>query len=112
MKIRPKRILAALVAAGLSWPLANGYAADGYETQSNPKVWVKDSAITLKIKAELAAKRLSSAVHIKVDTDADGYVMLSGNARTQAEVQQATQIALAVPGVKSVDNQIRVKPDL
>jgi hyperosmotically inducible periplasmic protein len=111
VQIKLKRILVALMAGGLALPVVT-HSADGDTDRSKPKIWVKDSLITTKIKAELAAKRLSSAVHIKVDTDADGFVMLSGNARTQAEVDQATQIARAVQGVKSVDNQIKVKAEL
>ena len=112
MQFKSKRIVVALMAAGLALPVVTSYAADGDTDRSKPKVWVKDSVITTKIKAELMTKRVSSAVHIKVDTDANGHVMLSGNARTQAEVDQATQIARSVNGVTNVDNQIKVKADL
>ncbi len=111
MQIKPKRLFVALLAAGLALPVIT-YAADSDMDRSKPKVWVKDSIITTKIKAKLAAEHLASAVHIKVDTDANGYVMLSGNARTKAEVDQAAKIARGVEGVKNVDNQIEVKVDL
>ena len=111
MQIKPKRMLVALIAAGLALPAVT-YAADGDADRSRPRVWVKDSVITTKIKTQLTVKHPVSAVHIKVDTDANGFVMLSGNARTQAEADQAAQIARGVEGVKAVENQIRVKADL
>jgi len=49
--------------------------------RSHPKAFVKDSAITTKIKSKLAAEHITSLGHIHVDTDADGVVWLSGSAR-------------------------------
>lgn len=114
--MKPKLLITSMFAACMALPLA-GHAADGRDAdrtavKSSVKTWVKDSVITTKIKTELAAKKLSSAVHIKVDTDDKGAVLLSGNARTMAEVNQAESIARGVSGVTSVDNQIRVKADL
>jgi len=101
-----------MFAACMALPMA-GHAADDRDSdRSSPKVWVKDSVITTKIKSELAAKKLSSVVHIKVDTDANGAVLLSGNAKTMGEITQAETIARGVSGVTSVDNQIKVKADL
>jgi hyperosmotically inducible protein len=101
-----------MIAAGLAMPLIGNAQDNRTVDRSSPKVWVKDSVITTKIKAELAAKRLSSLAHIKVDTDAAGAVQLSGFARTQAEVSQAENIARGISGVTSVDNQLKVKADL
>ena len=110
MQINPQSILIAVVAGVLALPVIAH--ADGDTDRSHPMVWVKDSVITTKIKAELAAKHLASVKHISVDTDANGYVQLTGFARTQAEVEQAGRIARSVEHVKSVDNQIKVKADL
>ena len=71
---------------------------------------VKDSVITTKIKAEMATDKQVSAIHIKVDTDANGMVQLSGTAKSQAEADKAVSIANSVKGVTSVDNQIKVNP--
>jgi hyperosmotically inducible protein len=114
--VKTKLLITSMFAACMALPLA-GHAADGRdvdrtEVKSSVKTWVKDSVITAKIKTELAAKRLSSAVHIRVDTDDKGAVLLSGNARTMAEVNQAETIARGVSGVTSVDNQIQLKADL
>ena len=92
-------------------PIA-GYAADSDKERStdrsSPKDFVKDSVITTKIKARLAEEKLSSAVHIRVDTDNKGVVELSGTAKNQAEVDKAGSIARGVEGVVSVQNKIRI----
>lgn len=58
---------------------ATVYAADTDSTGT----YVKDSAITTKVKAKLAAKHMSTLTHIKVDTVANGAVWLSGKAPTK-----------------------------
>jgi hyperosmotically inducible protein len=87
------------------------YAADAEGTKAKTKEYVKDSVITTKVKAELAAAKLSSLVKIQVDTDNAGVVTLSGNTATQTAKDQAVSIARAVKGVTSVDNQIKVVAD-
>ena len=86
-----------------------GYTADSDMDRSHPKSYVKDSAITTKIKAKLAEENLTSTMHIKVDTDSNGVVWLSGTAKTLAEIDQAVTIARNTEGVKSVENHIKVK---
>ena len=110
--MKSKLMITSLFTACMALPIAAHTADDRDKDRSSPKVWVKDSVITTKIKSELAMKKLSSAVHIKVDTDDKGAVLLSGNARTQAEVDQAESIARSVKGVTTVDNRIQVKANL
>ena len=100
-----------LVVGALILPIA-GYSADSDSDRSSPKAFVKDSVITTKIKTKLAEEKLSSAVHIRVDTDKKGIVSLSGNARTQDDIDKAVAIARGVEGVTSVKNRIKVKADL
>lgn len=98
--------LASLVVIGaLAAPLAS-YAAD--KPAGAAKVWVKDSVVTTKIKAELAASKISSLAKVHVETDADGWVQLTGKVATQADKDKAESVAKAVEGVKSVDNQLMV----
>jgi hyperosmotically inducible protein len=99
-----------LLAAVLALPIA-GYTADGDTDRSSPKTFVKDSIITTKVKTELAEDKMSSLVHIKVDTDAKGQVSLSGTAATQAAIDRAVVIARGVKGVVSVQNDIKIKAD-
>jgi hyperosmotically inducible protein len=91
-------------------PVAS-YAADSDKDRSKPATFVKDSVITTKIKAKLAAEHLGSAKHISVDTDRDGVVWLSGTANSQAEVDKAVEIARKTEGVKSVKRDLKVQKD-
>ena len=86
-------------------------AEDSDADRSHPMAFVKDSAITTKIKTKLAADHLTSLGRIKVDTDKDGAVWLSGTARTQEAVDQALTIARGTEGVKSVHSDLTVKKD-
>jgi len=45
------------------------FAADSDIDTAKPGTYVKDSVITVKIKAKLAEEHLASVGHIKVDTD-------------------------------------------
>jgi hyperosmotically inducible periplasmic protein len=88
-----------------------GYTADSDADRSHPMTFVKDSVITTKIKAKLAADHPSSMKHIQVDTDKDGIVWLSGTANTQEEIDQAVAIARNTEHVKSVNSDIKIKMD-
>lgn len=81
------------------------YAADG----DSVKTELSDSVITTKVKAEFAKDKGVSATHIKVDTDSNGLVTLSGNAKSQAEADKAVTIAKNTKGVTSVKNDIVVQ---
>jgi hyperosmotically inducible protein len=98
------------VLSTLLTPIA-GYTADSDTDRAHPKTFVKDSVITTKIKAKLAEEKISSLVHIKVDTDKDGVVWLSGTAKTKAEADKAVSIARETEGVTSVKSEIKIKKD-
>ena len=87
-----------------------GNAEDRDKDRSSPSVWVKDSVITAKIKAEYAKDKQVSVRRIRVDTDDKGKVQLSGTARSKLEKRKAAEIARNIEGVVSVDNRIRVAP--
>jgi len=82
--------------------------ADSDADRSHPMTFVKDSAITTKIKTKLAAEKMSSLVNVEVDTDSAGAVVLSGKTKTQAEADKAYAIARDTEGVKSVTSKIQV----
>jgi Predicted periplasmic or secreted lipoprotein len=85
--------------------------ADGDTDRTHPVSFVKDSIVTAKIKAKLAAEHMGSLAQIKVDTDAHGAVELSGYARTEAQAEKAVQIAKATEGVTSVHSSVTIKKD-
>jgi hyperosmotically inducible periplasmic protein len=78
---------------------------------SHAKAFVKDSAITTKVKAKHAAEHITSLGRIHVDTDKDGVVWLSGSASTQEAADKAEAIARETEGVKAVHSQIKIKKD-
>jgi hyperosmotically inducible protein len=73
--------------------------------------YVKDSVITTKVKAKLAEKHLTTLTKIRVDTDENGVVWLSGRAPTQDARDLAALIAKNTDGVNAVHNDIAVQPD-
>ena len=91
-------------------PVAS-YAADSDTDRSKPAAFVKDSVITTKIKTKLAAEHPASAKHIKVDTDKNGVVWMTGTANSQDEVDKAVAIARDTEGVKSVNSHVKVRKD-
>ena len=110
--MKSKLALAGLIAGALMIP-ALGHAEDkATDTdRTRPVTFVKDSAITTKVKTQLAAKHLRSLAQIHVDTDANGMVWLSGTARSQEEIDQAVSIAKGTERVRGVKNDLTVKKD-
>lgn len=105
------KLLTGLVIVGaLCAPLLS-HAAEGTADRKHPVAFVKDSVITTKIKTKLAAEKMSSLARIRVDTDANGMVVLSGTARSQDAVDKAELIARGVEGVVTVQNDIKIKKD-
>src|ERR1700748_3457488 len=88
--------------AAIPWAFADNSSSDHH--------FVKDSVITTKVKAKLAAKHLSTLTKVHVDTDENGVVWLSGKAPNQDAVDLATMLAKDTEGVKSVHNDIVVQP--
>ena len=99
-----------IIGASLA-PVASFCSDDADADRSHPKAFVKDSAITTKIKAKLAAAHLTSLARIHGDTDENGVVWLSGYARSQGEIDRAVSIAGATEGVKVVKNDLKIKKD-
>ncbi|HEY2560980.1 MAG TPA: BON domain-containing protein [Caldimonas sp.] len=70
---------------------------------------IGDAAITGKVKTALIADPDVKAMKIDVDTK-DHVVSLNGSADSQAHADKAVTIAKGVEGVKSVENNLAVKP--
>ena len=71
--------------------------------------YIDDTAITTSVKARFAENKSVDASSIRVET-LNGTVMLSGFAKNGTEKSTAESIARAVGGVKSVRNEIAVRP--
>lgn len=71
--------------------------------------YVSDSAITGEVKAKMLADKIVPSRHITVQTS-NGVVKLSGTIKKKAQSEQAEKIAKLVNGVKSVQNDLVVKP--
>ncbi len=100
------RALAFAVLAGATL-LSTGCAVSrGQETVGS---YVDDSAITASIKAKFVQDKVVSASSISVET-LNGTVQLSGFAKTAAEKSQAEDIARNTRNVRSVRNDIVVRP--
>ncbi len=77
--------------------------------QSTVGEYVDDATVTTRVKAKLADDPVVSAMSISVET-LRGTVQLSGFAKSRAEKSRAGEIAGATSGVKSVRNDIVVRP--
>jgi hyperosmotically inducible periplasmic protein len=76
---------------------------------STAGTYVKNSAITTKVKAKLAEKHISTLTKISVDTDKNGFVWLSGTAPTKDAKDLAEMITKDTDGVTGVHNNIVVQ---
>jgi hyperosmotically inducible periplasmic protein len=108
MSIRSTVTSLAVIAALLG---GTALAQDVDTNRDHPKAFVKDSVITTKVKTKLAAEHLSSLAHIRVDTDADGIVWLSGTAPTREAAKRAETVARDTEGVVSVKNGIQIRSE-
>ncbi len=77
--------------------------------QESVGAYIDDSAITSSVKARMVENTTVDAAAISVET-MKGTVMLSGFAKNTAEKSTAETIAMKVPGVVGVKNQIVVRP--
>ena len=77
--------------------------------QESVGAYVDDAAITTAIKAKMVESKAVDAGAIKVET-LNGTVMLSGFAKSSTEKSAAENIARDSKGVKSVQNNIAVRP--
>lgn len=77
--------------------------------QESVGAYVDDAAITTSLKARFVENTDVDASSIKVET-LNGTVMLSGFAKNSTERSTAESIARGVSGVKSVRNEIVVRP--
>ena len=78
-------------------------------THESAGEYVDDSVITTKVKTLLANDDFFKSFQISVETY-KGIVQLSGFVSSQADINKAVEVARGVKGVKSVKNDMRLKP--
>ena len=105
MKLTIRTTLAASIAAIVL--LTAGCAVT--RGQESVGAYVDDSAVTTSVKARFVENKEVDASAISVET-LNGTVMLSGFAKNGLERSTAESIARKVNGVKSVRNEIVVRP--
>jgi osmotically-inducible protein OsmY len=101
-----RTLIAAAMTAVLMLGTAGCAVSRGQETVG---AFVDDAGITTLVKARFAESKLVSASSISVET-LNGTVMLSGFAKNSTEKSEAGRIAGDVKNVKSVRNEIAVRP--
>lgn len=104
MQIRTTLVAAMMAAALLT--TAGCAVSRGQQTVGS---YVDDAGITTLVKARMAESKLVSATSISVET-LNGTVMLSGFAKSATEKAAAENIARGVNNVKSVRNEIVIRP--
>ncbi|MCF8161159.1 MAG: BON domain-containing protein [Polaromonas sp.] len=104
MQIRTTLVAAMMAAALLT--TAGCAVGRGQETVG---AYVDDTGITTLIKSRMVESKLVSATSISVET-LNGTVMLSGFAKSLTEKSAAENIARGVNNVKSVRNEIVIRP--
>ncbi|PLR47958.1 molecular chaperone OsmY [Chimaeribacter arupi] len=77
--------------------------------EQSAKAYAGDSATTGEVKAKLLADDIVPSRNVKVITT-EGVVQLTGTVENQAQSERAESVAKAVDGVKSVKNDLQIKP--
>lgn len=104
--MRAHRYVVAVMVVALLAALA-AYAEE--PVKRSPGQYVDDKVITAKVKAALVEDPGVKALQIKVETY-EGVVQLSGFVDNPDQIPRAADIAKGVEGVKSVKNDLNVRP--
>jgi osmotically-inducible protein OsmY len=98
-----------LIAAALAVTLLTSAGCAVSRGQETTGQYIDDSVITAGVKTKMLDDERVAGTSITVET-LKGTVMLSGFAKSQAEKDAAASVAQSVDGVKSVKNEITVRP--
>lgn len=101
-----KALIAALLVAAT---LPGLVACSPSPTRQTVGEYTDDATITTRVKAALVEDPNVSAAQVNVETYR-GVVQLSGFVDSAANARRAAELARQVPGVRSVKNDIRTKP--
>ena len=101
-----RNTLAAAMTVAVLWGATGCAVQRGQQTVG---AYVDDAAITTSVKAKFVDSKVVAATAISVET-LNGTVQLSGFAKSQAEKNQAENIARNTKHVREVRNSIVVRP--
>lgn len=97
--------LKVVVASVLAFSMAG---CNVFRGESTAGEYIDDVSITSQVKYELLDSKKVDGLDVNVDVT-NGRVLLTGWASSPTERAKATELARAVKGVKSVDNQMKLK---
>ena len=109
MTVRTHRFTTALGAALMAAALLTATGCAVTRGQETAGAYIDDASITTAVKGRFIDNPDVDASSISVET-MKGTVMLSGFAKSSKEKMTAENIAVKVAGVKSVRNEIAVRP--
>jgi len=101
-----KLMLAAAMTAAALLTTTGCAVGRGQETAG---AYIDDAGITTLVKARMLESKLVSGTSISVET-LNGVVMLSGFAKSTTEKTEAGRIAAGVEHVRSVRNEVAIRP--
>lgn len=104
----PRTVLFAVVVA-LGLPALTACQSTSSGSRESVGEYIDDATITTKVKAVLAKDPDVKAYQVNVETQS-GVVQLSGFVDSETSIRRAGELARQVTGVRSVKNDIRVKP--
>jgi hyperosmotically inducible protein len=104
-----KKMRTTLAAAATAVALLSMAGCSVMRGQETVGAYVDDATITTQVKSRFVENKQVDAASIHVET-LNGTVMLSGFAKGAAEKSAAGDIARQVNGVKSVKNEIAIRP--
>lgn len=104
-----KTLARALAIATLAGVTLAGTGCAVIRGQETAGAYVDDVAVTTAVKAKFVEDRSVDAAAIKVQT-LNGTVQLSGFAKSNTEKAQAEYLARNTKGVRSVKNDVLVRP--
>ena len=104
-----KNYARALAIAALAGATLAGTGCAVMRGQETAGSYIDDTAITTAVKAKFVEDKTVDATAIKVET-LNGTVQLSGFAKSSAEKTKAEALARNTKGVRSVKNDLSVRP--
>ena len=100
-----KNKISLIISAVLVCAFLVACASDGAKRSTGQ--YIDDKTIATRTKTELLADKLTDGLDINVAVDRQ-VVQLTGFVDSQDQVERASEIAMKVPGVRSVKNDLRV----